>query len=74
MRRSAHEETLSCGSAVESFSYARMLSPVLDELKVEAVFNSFVLEDDIRQDVKEKLQLFLEKLTGSARLVENAIE
>ncbi|XP_026787175.3 thyroid adenoma-associated protein homolog isoform X1 [Pangasianodon hypophthalmus] len=44
-----------------------MISAVLDEPQVGTLLSSFVLEDDIRQDVKDKLQLFLERLTESAR-------
>lgn len=46
-----------------------MISAVLDEPELGTVLSSFVLDDDLRQDVKDKLQLFLQKLTESARLV-----
>lgn len=46
-----------------------MISPVLDEPDLGTLFKSFVLEDDLGQDVRDKLQLFLERLTESARLV-----
>lgn len=44
-----------------------MISYVLDETKMETLFTSFDLESDLRQDVKEKLQVFLERLTECAR-------
>ncbi|KAI5613059.1 thyroid adenoma-associated protein-like isoform X3, partial [Silurus asotus] len=37
------------------------------EPQVETLLSSLVLEDDIRKDVRDELQLFLEKLTDSAR-------
>ncbi|XP_047675030.1 thyroid adenoma-associated protein homolog isoform X1 [Tachysurus fulvidraco] len=43
-----------------------MISHVLDETKMETLFTSFVLESDLRQDVKEKLEIFLERLTECA--------
>lgn len=46
-----------------------MISAVLHEPELGTVLSSFVLDDDLRQDVKDKLQLFLQKLTESARLV-----
>lgn len=46
-----------------------MISPVLDEPQVGTFISSLVVGDDIQQDVKDKLQLFLERLTESARLV-----
>lgn len=47
-----------------------MIPSALDELKVESVLSSIVLEDGVQQDVRDKLELFLAKLTESARLVE----
>ncbi|XP_058231705.1 thyroid adenoma-associated protein homolog isoform X2 [Hemibagrus wyckioides] len=44
-----------------------MISPVLDEPDLGTLFRSFVSEDDLGQDVRDKLQLFLERLTESAR-------
>ncbi|KAK3538827.1 hypothetical protein QTP86_015956 [Hemibagrus guttatus] len=44
-----------------------MISPVLDEPDLGTLFSSLVLEDNIGQDVRDKLQLFLERLTESAR-------
>lgn len=46
-----------------------MISPDLDKAYVGTLLSVFVLEEDLRQDVKDKLGLFLEKLVESGRLV-----
>ncbi|XP_060763342.1 tRNA (32-2'-O)-methyltransferase regulator THADA isoform X2 [Neoarius graeffei] len=44
-----------------------MISPGLAEPQVGTLISSLVLGDDIQQDVKDKFQLFLDRLTESAR-------
>lgn len=47
-----------------------MISADLDKADVgTSCISSFVLEENLRQDVKDKLKLFLDRLTESARLV-----
>lgn len=46
-----------------------MISSPLDEPELETLLRSSVLEDDIQQDVKDKLQLFLDRLREGARFV-----